>query len=326
MMLSAKMLVAPGVLLALALAFGSAAHAQVAAARVDPTNIARVLVVRGDAPPSVLKTFDGSVVETAPSPSGTLVGAVVAHRSKTMGAPRTFRLHVLEASGETMRTIDHVQKFVFSPDEQYIAVIRGAGYEGGPGFFPESTEILGLAGPDLGPIKGLEKATDLKWSTFEDDGLVLLARVFEGRTTILEFILETRVVVPTQFLGLHFSPDGRLYYLTPGEALRANLCQAGLAHDSCVRVYERNGWRALRLQLAPTFRRTLGWADNQRMILANDRNHDCQVYDVRTDQAELTVQAVDWRWNPRPGFVIRQESPKADFRKIGQPQVRVIAR
>ncbi len=324
MMLPATRLTA---LTAFAAAMGAndVASAQVMAVRVDPADISRVLVVSDRGGPRPLKAFDGSVIDAAPGPSGRLVGAIVAHRPAKKGAPRVFRLHVLEADGATYRTVDHVQKFVFSPDARYVAVIRGAGYEGGPGFFPESTEIFGLYGPDIGPINGLEKATDIDWSIFSDDGLVLLAQVYEGRTTILEYILETRVVVPTQYLGLHFSPDGRYYYLTPGEALRARLCEAGLPHDSCVRVYERNGWRALRLPLDPSLRRPLGWTDAQRMLLANERSHDGQVVDVRTAQTKQTVKAIDWRWSSRPGFVVQQPGDNANFRRLGKPEVRALA-
>ena len=318
------MFLGPLVAALLSVGIGSA-HAEVLAARIDPDNIAQVLVVRrGSNAPRLLKTFDGSVVDASPGPSGRLVGAIVAHRPNTKGAGRTFRLHILEENGDTYRTLDHVQRFVFSPDGEFIAVIRGNGYEGGPGFFPESTEIIGLRGPDLGPIAGLEKATDLQWSRFSDDGLVLLARVFEGRTTIVEYIVQTRTVVPTHYLSLHFSPDGEYYYLTPAESLRANICQAGLAHDSCVRVFERDGYRALALPLEPKLRRPLGWADGRRMLVANERNHDCQVFDVMASSAEQTYTAVDWRWSPRRGYIVRQSAKKANFRKIGKPQIRTL--
>ena len=168
------------------------------------------------------------------------------------------------------------------------------------GFFPESVDILGLAGPDIGPIAGLEKATDLQWSRFDEDGLVLLARVYEGRATIMEYIMATNTVVPTDYRGLHFSPDGEYYYLTPGESLRANLCQAGLAHDSCVRVYRRKQYRALPLNLGPKLRRPLGWTAGHNLVLANERNHNCQVFDVARDRPQLDLAAVDWRWSTRP--------------------------
>lgn len=300
------------------------AHAQVLATRIDPSDISRVVVVRSGPSnqPRELKAFDGAVLSTAPAPTGRWVAAVVAHKPEGKGTSRVFRLHVLDETGAALRTVDHVQHFAFSPNGDYIAVIRGAGYEGGPGFFPESTEILGLRGPDLGPIEGLEKATELAWSTFPDDGLVLLARVFEGRSTILEYILKTNTVVPTDYLGLNFSPDGRYYYLTPGESLRANICEAGLVHDSCVRVFRREGYRPLNLPLAPDLRRPLGWADDRRLLLANERNHDCQLYNVVEGRPNRTVEAVDWRWNARPGFVVRRSDQGADFRKLGTPEIR----
>ena len=301
------------------------ANAQVLAARVDPDDISRVLIVRDEgADPLELTTFEGSVVDAAPAPSGRVVAAIVAHKPEKKGGTRTFRLHIIDEEGQVFRVVDHVQKFVFSPDERYIAVIRGNGYEGGPGFFPDSTEILGLQGPDLGPIAGLENATELAWSTFSDDGLVLLARVYDGKSSIMEYILETRVVVPTEYLGLHFSPDGRFYYLTPGESLRAKICQAGLAHDSCVRVFDRNGYRALSLRLQPNLRRPLGWADNQNMLLADERSHECEVYDVSQGTVSERFEAVDWRWKTRRGFVVRRASAKANFRKLGKPQVRAL--
>ena len=306
-------------------ALAQPAAAQVQAARIDPEDRARVLVVDPTSDdPRVLKSFDGSVVDTTPSPSGRLVGVIVAHSPTQKGAARIFRLHVLDESGEVYRIVDHVQKFVFSPLEQYVAVIRGHGYEGGPGFFPDNTEILGLDGPDLGPIPGLEKATDLEWSQFDDDGLVLLARVYDGQSTIVEYILRTRVVVPTEYLGLHFSPDGKYYYLTPGEAVRAHLCEAGKAYDSCVRVYERNGYWALPLELDPSHRRPLAWADDNRMLIANERNHDCHVFDIAANRSTERFSAVDWRWNPRRGFVVRRAGNKPNFRKLGRPKLRAV--
>ena len=307
-------------------AIGRPASAQIHAARIDPENNARVLVIRNDVKaPAEFKTFDGVVVDVAPAPSGRLLGAVVAHKpGPNQGKQRVFRLHIVDADGRTYREVDYVQKFTFSPDEQYVAVIRGHGYEGGAGFFPESVEILGLRGPDLGPIKGLEKATELEWSEFSDDGMVLLARVFDGRTTIVEYIVSTGTVVPTYFLGLHFSPDGRYYYLTPGEALRANVCQAGLAYDSCVRIYERAGYFALPLELDPNLRRPLGWADGHRVLLANERSHECQVFDVDDARPAETFAAVDWRWASRRGIVMRRSQPNANFRKVGKPEVQLL--
>ncbi|MEL7368548.1 MAG: hypothetical protein AAFN74_06540 [Myxococcota bacterium] len=312
-----------GGLLALS-ALYSSAHAQVQAARSDPGNRARILVVRGDNPdPVEFKVFKkGVIIDVAPTASGRFVAAVVADRA-TRGGP-TFRLHLMDESGATFRRVEHVQQFAFSPDERFVAVIRGHGYEGGPGFFPESVDILGLAGPDLGAIRGLEKATQIRWSRFSDDGLVLLARVYEGRSTVVEYIMNTRTVVPTDYRGLNFSPDGRYYYLTPGESLRANLCQAGLAHDSCVRVFARDQYRALPLNLSATHRRPLGWAGDQQLILANERNHDCEIYNVTGRRTEQNLQSVDWRWSTRPGFVVRRPDPSPNFRKLGKPQIRAL--
>ncbi len=304
----------------------SGAYARVLAARIDPDNLQRVLVVRGAADtPTEFGVYDGPVVEVAPSPSGAVVGVLAVLPPTDRRSGRLFRLYLSDSTGTTFRMIDHVQKFEFSPDDRFVAVIRGNGYEGGPGFFPESTEIFGLAEPDIGPVEGLQKATDVRWSTFKDDGLVLLARVYEGQRSIVEYVINTGVVVPTDFRGLNFSPDGRFYYLTPAESLRADLCEAGQARDSCVRVYRRSELEALALDLPPAMRRTLGWADNRRIILANERNHDCQLFDVQSKRSSEAFASVDWRWNTVPGVVMRRPSADANFRKLGKPQLRTLA-
>lgn len=313
------------------LALSTPVRAQIIATRIDPNAISNLLVVDGtDGAPKTLKQFEGSITETMPAPSGRLVGALVAERptnpATAKGRQRVFRLYILNFEGATIRTIDHVRRFAFSPDSAHVAVIRGRGYEGGPGFFPSSTEIFGLQGADIGRIEGLEKATDITWTTFDDDGRVLLARVYEGRTTIVEYILRTRVVIPTQYLGHQFSPDGRFYYLTPAESLQAGVCDAGLLHDSCVRVYARKGWRPLPIQLDPTLRRAIGWADNKHLMLANERNHDCRIVDVDSGNADQQVPAVDWQWSPRPGFVIHRPQSDGNFAKLGKPAIRAVAK
>ena len=299
------------------------AHHVFVAARVDPEDVSRVLVVREKQDnPSELRRFEGSVFEVTPSPSGVLVG--VLERITLSESPRqfNFRLHVLNDNGQTLRIVDNVHRFSFSLDEQYIAVIRGKAYEGAPGFRPTSTEILGLSTADLGPIEGLEKATEIQWTRFKDEGDVLLAKVIDEDIVVMQFVIDTLTLVPTDYLSTHFSPDGRFYYLTPAEALRADLCEPGVPHDSCVRVYARESTQPLNLPIDAHHRRLLGWVDGQGIIVANERNHQSQVLDVASSRTRIRVKAVDWWWHTRPGFVIRRRSTdNPNFNEVGKLRV-----
>ncbi|MBX2812761.1 MAG: hypothetical protein KTR25_13170 [Myxococcales bacterium] len=288
------------------------------AARIAPDNASTVIVVREQqSGPTKLKPFSGSVIETTPSPSGLFLGTLVANID---GSQPTVDLHIIDKTSTTVRSMHQVYAFAFSPDEAYIAVIRGSYFEGEPGFQPTATEILGLQGPDIGIIDGLEQATELQWVQFEDQGLVLIARVMTEKVHVKAYVLDTLTLIPTHYLGIHFSPDGHYYYLTPAETIFDERCHLNPPERTCIQVYARESSIPLQIPVAKGLDRPLGWVDNTGLLIGNNRNHECQIVDVKRAKTRGMAHDVDWSWHTRRGFIVEHPN-KPTIRDLSPPKL-----
>lgn len=304
-------------------------HHTFLAARVDPKDISRVLVVHEQTSsnpterqmsPSELKRFDGRVLWVDPSPSGLFVGVLVATRS----FPPIISLHIIDETQQTIRKIDNVHRFAFSPDEEHIAVIRGEYYEGEPGFIPFSTELIGLYKAGLGSIKGLEKAVDIQWTHIEDKGQVLLAKVISEEIRVWAYIPNTLTLLPTNYLSTHFSPDGLYYYLTPSEALLANLCPPAQTYDPCIRIYARDAIHPRPALFNGSLRRLIGWVDSHSLLVADEKTHRYVVYDAQEQTLQSAGRAVDWSWHTRQGFIVQRRAQRPDYNQLGRASIKAL--
>lgn len=202
----------------------------------DDASVVREVAV-GSSTDRVLWRGDGPVFDVTSSPTGTYVAcrekvwvedvrpteASYVSRSRTAeGERESHHLHenevlrILDRSGELVRSVDRVRRYVWSPDGEKVAYVAGDYYEGGVGFTNPRTFVLEVASGETREL-GIA-GFDLHWATF--DGRLYVRRIVPAtEARVVRYDPDTGAVEATAHRGIHFSPDGSLYYAAPSEGL-----------------------------------------------------------------------------------------------------------
>ncbi len=290
----------------------SSAHAQdVIGCKVDDEDRHRLLVIDDaeNLEPHLLRRFDGKVVDSMPSPNGKYIGALVSDPDSDQDGLWTFTLHVLNQKGRTLTTVKNAQGFAFSPDERYVAVTTGQPFEGASGFVPEATRVIDLSSRRLRryrswEIPELKDATEVDWTTLPGEGLTLMAKKPLGKQKIWKYLVKQRRARGTDWKGLHFSPDGKYYYMTPREAIEEGMCEPGNEDDSCLRAFTSQN-KELRLRLKKRFRRALGWTGNNGHELliteGTGKAEEEMEIDLESGRMRVLEERLNKRWRVRRG-------------------------
>lgn len=287
------------------------ARAEFLGCRTDQANPKDLLVItdRQTLRPWRLRQFPGSIAHSEPSTTGKYVGVLaVDPRTKVRGL-WTFVLYVLDQRGQTVTRSNNAQAFKFSPDDRFIAITKGRPYEGATGFIPESTQIVDLNTRKAWTVPELKNATEVDWTNLPNEGLTLMAHLPTGKQRIWKYRMSHRRCEPTTFKGIHFSPDGRYYYLTPKEAIDAGLCRPR-AQDSCLRAYS---WRnkAVKLNLPAKARRLVGWHKKTGHNLVVTEGPESDAGDMEVDLATGRMKRlrgrIDRKWSTRRGLRITKQ-------------------
>ncbi len=285
----------------------SVAEAQIVGCRADEQDRHRLLVIRDpkSLKSEVLKSFDGKIVESEPSPKGKFVGAMVANSSDASSGLWTFTLHVIDGRGRTVARVKDAQSFKFSPDERYVAVTTGQPFEGASGFRPDGVRITDLRTKKSWTVPELKDAIEVDWTDLPDDGLTLVAKKPLGDTKVWKYQLAKRRAQRTKWKGIHFSPDGKYYYMTPREVIDAGLCKVGDKEDSCVRTFTDKN-EEVKLRLRRRFRRLLGWTGKSgHELLATDGKADDEEsmeIDLDTGRMRILKEKLNRKWKTRRGI------------------------
>lgn len=288
------------------------AWAQISGCRADDADPRRLMVITDpDKPePKLLRAFERRILESEPSTNGLFVGALVLDPASDPEALRTFTLHVVDPKGKTVVTVDKAQAFKFSPDDRYVAVTVGTPFEGAEGFRPEATRVVDLKTKKGWSIPELKEATEIDWTTLPDEGLTLMAKKPTGEQNVWKYRLKNRVARATKWRGIHFSPDGKYYYLSPHEAIDQGLCQVGQSDDSCLRAYSRTN-EEIKLKLKKRFRRALGWTGNNgHELLITDgvgASEEEMEVDLESGRMNVLKERVERRWKTRRGVRMLRE-------------------
>lgn len=288
------------------------AAAEFVGSRADEGNPKQLLVITD---PDTLearrfRTFPGRIIHCEPSPTGRYVGATVVDPTSKKAGLFSFVLHVIDERNRTIATARDAQDFRFSPDDRFVAITRGRPFEGATGFVPEATEIVNLKSRERWTIPEFKDATAVDWRRSPGEDLTLLARLPTAGRKVWTYPMATRRGEATSWKGIHFSPDGQYYYLTPDESIEAGLCRPGARGDSCVRAFS---WRneAVDLKLEGGVRRVVGWSKPTGHTLLVTARLEGQLVDrevdLKTGQAKTLKEQADRHWNVRPGLRLTRQ-------------------
>ncbi|MEM7676264.1 MAG: hypothetical protein AAF449_09700 [Myxococcota bacterium] len=298
----------------------SIAGAEVVGCKTDESDRHRLLVIDNPNSPNphVLRTFKGKIVESNPSPEGGYVGAMVVDpESRGSGLP-TFTFYVMDARGRTVAQVAYAQGFSFSPEDRYVAVTTGRPYEGASGFEPVATKIVDLKTKRQWEVPELKDATEVDWTNLPE-GMSLLAKKPLGEKKIWKYLVSRRKAAATNWKGLHFSPDGEYYYLTPREAIEAGMCEPGRKEDSCLRAFSRRG-KELKLRLKKRFRRAMGWSGrNGHELIVREglgKQEEEMEIDLASGRMRVLKERLNKKWHLRRGAQLIEE-------KKGKLRIRV---
>lgn len=121
-------------------------------------------------------------------------------------------LKIYSSEGELLHFInDDVRKYSWNANDENIALISGANYEGGIGFSPENVIIYNLGKKSKESLGGMMKeygAYDVAWSP---DNSKLYIKTLK-KYSVFQYDISTKTLVLTNFNDIYFSPDGKYYY------------------------------------------------------------------------------------------------------------------
>ncbi|MBX2810986.1 MAG: hypothetical protein KTR25_04230 [Myxococcales bacterium] len=311
--------------------------------RINPKNT-KALELLLDSGEKTSITTDKPMMESEPSPDGQYVAALVLNSTPTAGSLPKSTLHVWSKEGPPITRISGAQRFEFSPDSKYLAVILGRPYEGALGFITERVEIVSLPSCKSVTAQGLESARDIAWIKRRPPfGLQLIAEVSDenGRSKIVRYNPVNGRIRNTHLKGLHCSPDGEFYVLTAREAEQAGMCRGRRAvTEGCVQAFT---WENRRVRLPTTLkiRGRIRWARRsghellvnrrrlrrQQMMSRSSDSSDTVLLDVGTGAARVVQDApVDWSWRTRRGDVILKNSGRPRPRALQKLRKRILYR
>ena len=289
-------------------------HAQeVVGCRADDKDRRNLLVIDNvkTLRPHLLRRFRGKVVESEPSNSGRYVGALVVNPESQKEGLWRFDFHVVNRLGKTVYEVKNAQAFKFSPDDRYAAVTVGLPLEGAGGFKPEGTTIVDLRAKTEWSVPELKDATEVDWTTLPDEGLTLVGKKPSGKQKVWAYRLKNRRAWATKWKGIHFSPDGEYYYMTPRETIEAGLCRPSNRDDSCIRAYQRKGDKEMKLPIRKRVRRIFGWAGIKgHELLMRDgigKEEEAMQVDLATGRRQILKEKLNRKWKPRPGLRLIEE-------------------
>ena len=280
--------------------------------KADEKDRHRLLVIKDpkSLKSNVLRTFSGKIVDSSPSTSGRYIGALVAKSLDREKGLWSFALHVVNEQGKTVTEVDNAQDFKFSPDDRYVAVTIGTPYEGASGFRPQATRVVDLQTMKSWDIPELKDATEIDWTTLPDDGLSLIAKKPTGRSKVWKYRMKNRRALATKWKSIHFSPDGKYYYMTPREAIDAGLCKAKDKNDSCVRAFSWKN-KEVKLRIRKRIRRLLGWTGRTGHELAAEEGYGADEHgmeiDLETGRMAILKEKINRKWKTRRGVRILEE-------------------
>ena len=296
------------------------AKAEFFGSRPDEQHPNRLLVITdpNTLEPSRFREFSGRIIHSEPSPNGRYVGVTIVDPASKKGGLFSFVLHVMDERSRTVASAKNAQAFKFSPDDRFVAIIRGKPFEGATGFLPEATEIVDLQSQERWTVPQLKEAIAVDWRRPPDEGLTLVARLPTACRKVWKYHMASRRCEATSWKGIHFSPDGKFYYLTPEESIEAGLCRPGTRKDSCIRAFS---WQneAVKLNLQQRVRRLVGWSKRTGHVLLVTTRSEGQLVDKEVDLATGRVNTLkeptDRRWTARPGLrLTRLPSGRLDLR------------
>lgn len=294
------------------------AAAQFVACRPNDKNPKDLLVItdQNTLRPWSLRKFPGHIIRAEPSPMGRYIGVLTVDPTAKRNGLWTFVLQVLTEDGRVVATAKNAQDFKFSPDGGFIAVTLGRPYEGAAGFIPEGTEIINLQAQDRWKVPELEDATEVEWTTLPRDGLTLMAHRPARRSRVWKYRMATRQCRATSYRGIHFSPDGKYYYLTPQESMDSGLCRS--RKESCLRAFT---WRnePVKLDLPAQARRMVGWfkrSGHELVVAGNSAGSLAGILGIEPSELRVDLASgrmkklqgtIDRTWNVRSGLRITKQ-------------------
>lgn len=209
----------------------------------DPTLVRERFV--GSRTDRILWDGEGPVLDVQVSPTGEHVAfrekiwredvdpAEASYVSESVtpdGSRREHRLYenevlwVVDRVGHPVRRVERVRRFTWSPDGAAVAYVVGDYYEGGVGFADPETFVLDVASGRTREIA--DGGVDLHWAAH--DGALYVERL---GAPVLRYDPRTDAVEATELAGIHFSPDGSLYYAATREGLPFRLFRTTDHHE-----------------------------------------------------------------------------------------------
>jgi len=139
--------------------------------------------------------------------------------SSTVYRYRQFALHILSFDGTEVSVHQRVQRYAWSPDSTQVACVIGDLREDKAGFVSDGVYIYNAQGPVVYQSAAIfDNALDLAWSNHDDNIYIRT----DGRknelgnqqdAAVVMFDTLNKKLVPTDYLGIHFSPQGTYYYV-----------------------------------------------------------------------------------------------------------------
>ena len=288
------------------------AEAQVVGCKSDESDRRRLMVITNPTTlkATTLRTFAGRIVDSEPSPHGRYVGAMVVNPDSEKDGLWTFTFYALDSRGRTVATVANAQGFSFSPNDDFVAVTTGRPMEGATGFVPEATQVVDLKSKKQWSVPEFKDATEVDWTDLPGEGLTLLARKPLGRSKVWKYRLRNKRALATKWKSIHFSPDGKFYYLTPRESIEAGMCKPGDRNDSCIRAFSAAN-KEVKLRLRKRVRRLLGWTGRTgHELLVRDGFGDEEEgmeIDLATGRMRVLKERLSRKWKLRRGARLLEE-------------------
>lgn len=183
------------------------------------------------------------------SPTGEHI-AFREHRSRHGVGLGTDVLRVITNRRRLVATVPAVYRYSWSPEGHEIAYITGVETEGWIGYREESTWVLDLRTGERRQI--YDGGRDVSWAGW--DGRIYISLLTTDPVKVVAYDRRSRTVGPTEYHGIHFSPDGRYYYRNSSEGEPFELFRRAdhrritgesdflTSHFGTDRVFQARGW------------------------------------------------------------------------------------
>ncbi len=183
---------------------------------VKRSGVNKIVLFDEENPKTIFRTDKDYIKTLRVSPDGNSISIVektriIVRNNELIALPKN-RLTIITKDGEILKVLNEdVQKHVWSPDGNKIALITGEWREVGMGFKPDGAFIYNLETGERDIVLDVPYPVDLSWDNNSDNLYLKDFHRPDGKY-IYNYKLSSKETKVTDYFDFFFSPSGDYYY------------------------------------------------------------------------------------------------------------------